>query len=110
MQDTETQNNAAISAFLPKALTGFPGLDPASDLISSIDGISPLTGSQQTPGKLLDAVPDSACPAGANALINPVDNSCITKDVLGNDRWDAGGARNIGGADLPAVLDGDRSR
>jgi hypothetical protein len=104
VQDTEKQNDGAISSILPSALTGFPGLEPGVDpSISAIEGITPLLGSLSVPGKLVDAVPNSECtaPNDANKLVNPitsgsVDGPCITVDVLGNARWDTGGARNIG--------------
>ncbi|MEI8082286.1 MAG: fibronectin type III domain-containing protein, partial [Actinomycetes bacterium] len=98
VQDTVKQNNAAITAILPGALTGYPGLEPGVDpSISAIEGITPLLGSLADPGKLLDAVPTATCAGGdANRLINPIDGSCITEDVLGRARWDTGGARNIG--------------
>jgi hypothetical protein len=88
VQDTVQQDDAAIKAILPNAITGFPGLDPTTSLISSIQSITPLLGSILTPGKLLNVVPDANCPGGANALINPIDGtSCVTDDVVGSPRW-----------------------
>ena len=37
---------------------------------------------------------------GANALRNPIDNSCITLDILGNPRVDSNGTRNSGAVQL----------
>lgn len=97
VQQTANQPNAEIQAILPQALTTFPGLDPSGGGLSWVDFLTPMLGIEQAPGVLIDAVPDAACPAGANALLNPLDGSCITSDVLGQPRWDTGnGARNIG--------------
>ena len=82
---------------LPNVLTTFPGLTPTGAGIGWADYLTPLLGTQLKPGVLIDAVPDAVCPGGANALRSPLDNSCITEDVLGKPRWDAGnGTRNIG--------------
>ncbi len=50
-------------------------------------------------GELIDRVPDAAC-GKANQLLNPIDNTCITVDALGNPRVDANGKRNIGAVQL----------
>lgn len=64
--------------------------------MSWVDDVTPTPGTVLKPGVLVDAVPDGV-PGGANALLNPIDGSCITEDVLGNARWDTGnGKRNIG--------------
>ena len=98
VQDTVKQDDPAILAILPSAVTGFPGLEPMSQPISAIQGITPLLGSIPTPGKLLNRVAAADCPGGANALINPIDGtSCITEDVLGNPRCSStDNTRNIG--------------
>ncbi len=55
-----------------------------------------MLGVTATPGVLLDAVPDAQC-GGANQLLSPIDGSCITTDVFGNPRIDAGNSkRDIG--------------
>lgn len=46
-------------------------------------------------GVLIDAIPQAAC-ADINQLINPIDLTCITEDVLGNPRVDGNDRRNIG--------------
>lgn len=97
VQQTANQPNAEIQAILPNALTTFPGLDPTGGGLSWVDFVTPMLGVAQAPGVLIDTVPDAVCPGGANALLNPIDGSCITQDVLGKPRWDAGnGRRNIG--------------
>lgn len=97
VQQTANQSNAELHAILPNALTTFPGLDPSGGGLSWVDYVTPMLGVQQAPGVLIDTVPDAVCPGGANALLSPIDASCITTDVLGNPRWDAGnGKRNIG--------------
>ncbi|MDQ1249812.1 MAG: Fibronectin type protein [Actinomycetota bacterium] len=97
VQQTANQPNAEIKAILPNAMTTFPGLDPTGGGLSWVDFVTPMLGVEQAPGVLIDAVPDALCPGGANALLNPIDGSCLTQDVLGKPRWDAGnGTRNIG--------------
>jgi hypothetical protein len=109
-----TNQDAATLKLLtgqPSLLTGTPALpldpkilDPVSSIwpeypvINKYPGIAtPLIGPASQPGVLIDAIPNAVCPGGANAVLNPLDGSCITQDVLGNPRWDAGnGKRNIG--------------
>jgi len=58
--------------------------------------VTPLLGSSSTPGVLLDAVANAQC-GGANNLISPITGFCITTDVFGKPRIDAGNnKRNIG--------------
>ena len=73
------------------------------------------------PSELIDSVPDAVCDVndpntdGANALRNPIDGSCITKDALGNPRVDANGRRNSGAVQvalaprLTLIRTGDRT-
>ena len=98
VQETANQTNADVQANLPNVLTTVPGLtDQGSPDKWWIDVVTPMLGTAVQPGVLIDAVPDAVCPGGANALLNPVDGTCITTDVLGNPRVDAGnGTRNIG--------------
>ncbi len=97
VQQTANQSNAALQTILPKVLTGMPGLKAIDFGQLWVDAVTPILGSAGTPGVLVDSVLDGACPGGANALLSPIDGSCITADVLGNPRWDAGnGKRNIG--------------
>ena len=98
VQATVNQSNAALQAILPNVLTTVPGLtDQGTPNEWWIDVVTPLLGTAVQPGVLIDAVPNAECPGGANALLNPIDGLCITVDVLGNPRVDAGnGSRNIG--------------
>ncbi|MFZ4718149.1 MAG: fibronectin type III domain-containing protein [Ilumatobacteraceae bacterium] len=99
VQPTSAQNAGAINAILPNALTGSPGL--TSSFVPGFSGdavtdVTPLLGTVGTPGVLLDAVDPGDC-AGVNAVLNPIDDTCITTDVFGKPRWDAGNnKRNIG--------------
>jgi LPXTG-motif cell wall-anchored protein len=82
-------------------LTDPPGLPTlVSPLPSYPQTVTPLLGTPGDPGKLIDVIADSQC-GGANQLLSPIDNSCITEDALGNSRWDTGNnARNIGAVQL----------
>ena len=77
----------------PNLLTNPPGL-PIEGSYTLAEWATPLD-----PGELIDRVPDAAC-GQANQLLNPIDNSCITVDALGNPRVDANGKRNIGAVQL----------
>ena len=103
VQPTGTQDAAAIGVILPSAITDPPGLNPsfiASLTNGDIADVTPLNGTIATPGVLIDAVANATCttPNDANKLIDPIDSSCITTDVFGKPRWDAGNnKRDIGG-------------
>ena len=103
VQPTGTQDAAAIGVILPNASTDPPGLNPsfvASLTNGDIADVTPLHGTIATPGVLVDAVANATCttPNDANKLIDPIDSSCITTDVFGKPRWDAGNnKRDIGG-------------
>lgn len=102
------QDAAALQAKFaqPGLLTDPPALPTINDpeyYGSAAAQVTPLLGTQQHPGVLLDVIPDATCtaPFDANKLINPIDQTCITKDALGNDRWDTGNSkRNIGAVQL----------
>lgn len=97
IQQTANQSNAALMAILPQVMTTHPGLSPTGQGVSWVDYITPMLGTALLPGVLIDAVPGADCPGGVNELRSPLDNSCVTSDVLGNPRWDAGNqTRNIG--------------
>ena len=72
-------------------LTDAPGL--LTESFTGLQRATPLVA-----GVLIDVIPDATCtsPDDANKLINPIDGNCITKDVLGNPRWDGNNARDIG--------------
>lgn len=93
IQATPAQNAAAIAALLPAALTATPGLPTVGAGFTNIGEalVVPVN-----PGQLINAIADSACPSGANRLIDPIDGSCIAVDVLGKPRVDATGRRTIG--------------
>jgi hypothetical protein len=61
------------------------------------------------PGKLIDVIDDAACDDndqnndGANALRNPINDTCITEDALGQPRVDVNYARNIGAVQVTAA-------
>ena len=95
IQPTSQQNAAALQAVTsqPNLLTNPPGL-PIEGSYTLAEWATPLD-----PGELIDRVPDAAC-GQANQLLNPIDNSCITVDALGNPRVDANGKRNIGAVQL----------
>jgi hypothetical protein len=82
-------------------LTDAPGLATQDPIASNLQLATPLLGTSGNPGKLLDVISDSECTSGgAKGLLNPIDGSCITKDVLGNPRFDGNGFRNIGAIQL----------
>ena len=102
-QDTWLQGDLGINDAGLKALTGQPALltgRPAlpvypDDPQSVQEWATPLLGTNATPGLLIDEIPNADC-GQANELINPIDGSCIAKDVFGNPRVDNNGKRNIG--------------
>ncbi len=97
VQQTANQSNARLQMILPFVMTGTPGLTPNGQGGSWIEFVTPLLGTGQSPGVLVDAVADASCPNGSKALINPIDSTCIATDVFGNPRVDAGnGMRSIG--------------
>ena len=80
-------------------LTDPPGLPTAFDRPEIGKSWTPWA-TPLVPGVLLDVIPDADC-GGANELINPIDGTCIVKDILGNSRWDTGNnKRNIGAVQL----------
>ena len=85
-----------------KAVTAQPNLLTAAPALPKFP-LSGLTQPQRaTPvlaGELIDIIPDAVC-GQANQLINPIDNTCITEDALGNPRVDGNGKRNIGAVQL----------
>ena len=98
IQPTALQDAAALKTLTnqPNLLTNPPAL-PTEGLFTLAEWATPLV-----PGELVDRIADAVCdeanPAndGANALRNPIDNSCITEDALGNPRVDGNNSRNIG--------------
>jgi hypothetical protein len=98
IQPTALQDAAALKTRTnqPNLLTDPPAL-PTEGLFTLAEWATPLV-----PGELVDRIADAVCddaiPAndGANALRNPIDNSCITEDALGNPRVDGNNSRNIG--------------
>jgi hypothetical protein len=79
----------------PGLLTAAPGLRTSPDI-----GIGPVARAEPlVPGELIDRIADSACDQ-SNELMNPVDDSCITEDALGNPRVDGNDSRNIGAVQL----------
>ncbi len=100
---TWLQDDLGINATALKALTGQPALRSGQPAFITIPDVSasfqqwatPLLGTPGQPGVLIDAVPNAAC-GQANQLLNPIDGTCITKDVFGNPRVDNNGKRNIG--------------
>ncbi len=102
------QDAAALKAKFaqPGLLTDPPALPTINDpeyYGSAAAQVTPLLGTTLNPGVLLDVIPDATCtaPFDANKLLNPIDQTCITKDALGNDRWDTGNSkRNIGAVQL----------
>lgn len=98
VQPTVNQDAADLAAVLPNVLTDPPGLTSSvlSPVLPYTTVLTPLLGTTPAPGVLLDAVPDAQCTA-ANQLVNPIDSSCLTTDVFGNPRVDAGNnKRDIG--------------
>jgi len=106
IQPTSSQNAAAIASILPNAITDVSGLPnentPPGYLMSGLTFprlVMPVLSDGVNPGRLIDVVPDATC-AGANALINPIDSTCITTDIFGQPRWDSNDTRNIGAIQL----------
>jgi hypothetical protein len=98
VQPTANQDAAALQAVLPGVLTNPPGLlsSVLVPILPYTTVVTPLLGSSSTPGVLLDAVANAQC-GGANNLISPITGFCITTDVFGKPRIDAGNnKRNIG--------------
>lgn len=93
---TPPQDAAALKVITdqPSLLTDPPGL--AQGLKFWPESHTPLLGDTTTPGVLIDVIGDAEC-GNTNQLLSPIDNSCITTDVLGRSRWDTGNnRRNIG--------------
>ena len=93
VQSTNAQDDTAITAILPNALTtaNGPGLT-TYEFANPVQAISPLD-----PGELMGAVANSNCPAGTKRVINPIDSSCIEFDVLRNPRYNSpSNTRDIG--------------
>ena len=104
IQPVNGQGALALATLVeqPALLTDPPGL-PTQLLFGTAEQRGmPLLGTVVDPGKLLDVIPDSQCPApsGTNRLINPIDGSCIDEDVLGNPRVEDNDSRNIGAIQL----------
>jgi hypothetical protein len=98
VQPTANQDAAALQAVLPSVLTNPPGLlsDTTVPILPYTTVLTPRLGTPSIPGVLLDAVTNAQCP-GANNLISPITGFCITTDVFGKPRIDAGNnTRNIG--------------
>ena len=98
VQPTANQDAAALQAVLPSVMTNPPGLisDVTASLVPYTTVLTPRLGTSVTPGVLLDAVANAQC-GGANQLLSPIDGSCVTTDVFGNPRIDAGNSkRDIG--------------
>ncbi|MEI2718163.1 MAG: putative Ig domain-containing protein [Candidatus Nanopelagicales bacterium] len=111
VQPTPSQDASALRSILPLVITHPPGLKPDSwNQGPYLSAVTPLLGAPTGPGVLIDAVPDAS---GVNKLINPIDGSTITTDVLGNARVDANGKRNIGAVQLtyaPELSVGDPTK
>ena len=105
MQPSTIQEAATLRALTnqPSLLTDAPGLPLYTDYPTGEPTLeqtaTPLAGSASSPGLLVDAIPSAAC-GSANALINPIDGSCITRDIFNNPRVDGNGTRNIGAVQL----------
>lgn len=97
VQPTENQNVIALPVVLAQChdrptwtLSQRDDLDPVHD------SPHPTPWHELHPGVLLNTVANAQC-AGANQLLSPVDSSCVTADVFGKPRIDAGNSkRNIG--------------
>ena len=101
---TYVQPIAAQDAAALRALTGQPALltdPPAFSDISVLDTRDSTTWLiPLAPGTLIDRITDAG-QGGLNQLVNPIDGTYITKDVLGSDRADTNGDRNVGAVQLP---------
>ena len=83
-----------------KVVTGQPGLLTAQPAFRfPLPDSFAVWATPLVPGELIDRIENAAC-GQANQLLNPIDNSCITVDALGNPRVDANGKRNIGAVQL----------
>ena len=104
IQPTALQDADALKAvtFQPDLLTEPPGL-------LTLPAFSFNQATRATPlvsGELIDVVVDAVCddnnPSnnGANALLHPINQTCITEDALGNPRVDGNNNRNSGAVQL----------
>ena len=101
IQPVLQQDSAALKTLTAQSnlLTDPPGLPTAFDNSAIADSWS-VWATPLVPGLLLDVISDADC-GGTNQLINPIDGTCIDKDILGNSRWDTGNnRRNIGAVQL----------
>lgn len=90
IQSTTNQNTAALIAITSQPSlyttgTAFTGEVIASTYYFDVEMVTPAF-----PGELIDQILSN------KVLLHPITNATITKDVLGNDRVDANGDRNIG--------------
>lgn len=100
IQPTAQQDAAALRARLnqPALLTDPPGLPTIVISSDTIEQATPIV-----PGLLIEAIPGAQC-GQVNGLVNPIDGSCIDKDILGNLRWDQGtGRRDIGAIQVSQI-------
>jgi hypothetical protein len=95
IQPTEAQDADAL-----KTITGQPALRtvlPAFNhplVINTTENWDVELATPAFPGQLIDVIPVT------QVLINPITNSFLTVDVVGNDRVDANGYRDIGALQL----------
>lgn len=97
IQPTTQQDAAALKTMTsqPALLTDLFGFNRQVTGVTGdydVEMVSPATG-----GELIDVIPTG------NSLINPIDGLAITLDVVGNDRVDANGKRDIGAVQLALV-------
>ncbi|MBO6632714.1 MAG: fibronectin type III domain-containing protein, partial [Psychroserpens sp.] len=94
IQATTVQDASALQSITnqPSLLTNTPAFNSPVFPVGTNPDIELVTPS--FPGELIDVIPDT------EVLINPIDGSPITTDVLGNDRFDANGFRDIGALQL----------
>jgi hypothetical protein len=92
---TGGQDAATLQAVTdqPLLLTDPPGLRTFPDVV-----LGPVARAEPL-DQLLDRIENSAC-GQDNELINPIDDSCITEDALGDPRVDGNNSRNIGAVQL----------
>lgn len=94
IQATTAQDASALQTITNQAnlITNVPAFN--SPIFSSLDTQDIQLLNPSFPGELIDIIPST------ETLLHPITNSPITVDVIGNDRFDANGFRDIGAIQL----------
>lgn len=92
IEPTSNQNASALQTITsqPSLITGTPGFK--SSVITQVQYNDSELVTPDVSGVLIDVI--------STTLTNPIDGNPITKDAIGNDRFDANGFRDIGAIQL----------